>query len=143
MSYSSEQELLAREFEQWYRTVPADISPITEELGAQQARGAFEKKSALYRAAARGLDIKVFRHFPFFFECNAGQSRAQRAGEGLSGAMTILPDAGYAELRRRLERLDVALLPENPYVMNLECGAARVVSQGTDELRRQVHKAAE
>lgn len=143
MSYSSEQELLAREFEQWYRTVPADISPITEELGAQQARGAFEKKSALYRAAARGLDIKVFRHFPFFFECNAGQSRAQRAGEGLSGAMTILPDAGYTELRRRLERLDVALLPENPYVMNLECGAARVVSQGTDELRRQVHKSAE
>ena len=138
MSYSSEQELLKREFEQWYRTVPADVSSILDELNAQQGKGAFDKKVALYQAAARSLDVKVFRHFPFFFECNAGQSRAQRAGEGLSGYLLPEPGDDYRALRERLKRLDIALLPENPFIMNLECGAARVIAQGTDELRHQV-----
>lgn len=143
MSYSSEQELLVREFEQWYRTVPADVSSILDELNAQQGKGAFDKKAALYQAAARSLDVKVFRHFPFFFECNAGQSRAQRAGEGLSGYLLPEPGEDYRALRERLKRLDIALLPENPFIMNLECGAARVIAQGTDELRHQVRISAE
>ncbi len=145
MSYSDEHELLAREFEQWYRTVPADVSAIARELDAFRTKGAFERKSALYQAAARRLEIKVFRHFPFFFECNAGQSRAQRAGEGLSGYMlgALKPDADYAALRARLERLDLALLPDNPYIMNLECGAARVISRGTQGLRREIERSAE
>lgn len=145
MNYSDERELLVREFEQWYRTVPADVSPITEGLEARQPKGAFERKSALYKLAAERLDIKIFRHFPFFFECNAGQSTAAGAGEGLSGYMLgeLKPDAGYSELRQRLKRLDLALLPENPYIMNLECGAARIISQGTDGLRRQIEKSAE
>lgn len=145
MSYSDEHELLAREFEQWYRTVPADVSAIVKKLDALGPAGAFERKIALYRLAARELDIKVFRHFPFFFECNAGQSRAQRPGEGLSGYMlsALKPDAAYGELRARLERLDLALLPENPYIMNLECGAARAIARGTDGLRREIERSAE
>ncbi len=143
MSYSSEQELLAREFEQWYRTVPSNIDTITAEINSQPGKSAFEKKSALYRIAAQRLDIKIFRHFPFFFELNAGQSRAQNASEGLSGRLMQKPDAKYTELRDRLKRLDIALLPENPYIMNLECGAIHVISQGTDELRRQIHVSAE
>ena len=35
MSYSSEQELLAREFEQWYRTVPANVNQIVDEINSQ------------------------------------------------------------------------------------------------------------
>ena len=131
MSYSSEQELLAREFEQWYRTVPANVNQIVDEINSQPGKGAFDKKGALYRVAAQRLDIKVFRHFPFFFELSAGQSRAQRAVEGLSGLNIPKPTSEYDELKNRLKRLDLALLPENPYVMNLECGAARRLSAAT------------
>ena len=143
MSYSSEQELLAREFEQWYRTVPANVNQIVDEINSQPGKGAFDKKGALYRVAAQRLDIKVFRHFPFFFELSAGQSRAQRAVEGLSGLNIPKPTSEYDELKNRLKRLDLALLPENPYVMNLECGAAHVIEKGTDELRHQIHVSAE
>ncbi len=145
MSYSDEHELLAREFEQWYRTVPADVTAIVRELDALKPKSAFERKSALYQLAARKLDIKVFRHFPFFFECNAGQSRTQRVGEGLSGYMlgALKPDAGYTALRERLERLDLALMPDNPYIRTLAGGAARVIAQGTQGLRREIERSAE
>ena len=41
MSYSDEHELLAREFEQWYRTVPADVTAIVRELDALKPKSAF------------------------------------------------------------------------------------------------------
>ena len=94
--------------------------------------------------AAQRLDIKVFRHFPFFFELSAGQSRAQRAVEGLSGLNIPKPTSEYDELEKPARSgSDLALPPENPYVMNLECGAAHVIGKGTDELRHQIHVSAE
>ena len=144
MGNLADNELLVRELEQWYRTMPSDISYIVNEWNEAQHRGALARVSGLYALAADRLDIKVFRHFPLFFELNAGKSRAQRPSEGLAAALlpNCEPDEEYAALDETLRKSDLAQLPQRLDIPSLPDGGENVLRLGTDGLRAALNESA-
>ncbi|MHB9107187.1 MAG: pyruvate formate lyase family protein [Armatimonadota bacterium] len=85
MSFSAERELLEREVNAHYAQYPTDLSEIERELHAFCAEHReltpYEQKAHGYGVLAARCPVKVFRHFPFYFEFDTGRPRTS-LGEG-------------------------------------------------------------
>ncbi|NOZ22398.1 MAG: hypothetical protein GXP25_15060 [Planctomycetes bacterium] len=87
MSFLDERQLFEREFNEFYSTYPSDICEIRREMDKVSAGhpewSPRRRKALIYETAARRCRAKVFRHFPFYFELQAGRSRNRWGMEGI------------------------------------------------------------
>lgn len=85
MSFAAERELFEREMDAHYALYPTDLSEIERELHAFCAEHReltpYAQKAYGYGLLAARCPVKIFRHFPFYFEFDTGRPRTS-LGEG-------------------------------------------------------------
>ena len=79
MSFASEYALFRNEMDDHYATYLSDLSPVERELHDLSAKHPewlpYTRKAAGYRILSQRCPVKVFRHFPFYFELDVGKPR--------------------------------------------------------------------
>ena len=95
MSFQHERPQFEEELDAFYKTYPADVKEIEREMdtiSAQQPEWSpYRRKALTYEMAAAKCAVKVFRHYPFFFEIQTGRPRGAWGPHGLGGWMTRQP----------------------------------------------------
>ncbi len=88
MTSAPERAQCARELDAYYATYPTDLRALERELLEEYARHPewlpTDAKGYGYAVIARRCPVKVFRHFPFYFEIDVGKARTS-LGEGTVG----------------------------------------------------------
>ncbi len=95
MSFEDERAGFEKELEEYYATYPSDLSALEAELHALSAghpewRPA-QRKAAAYGVLAERCRVRVFRHFPFYFEMDTGRRRTDLGEGGVGGWMKREP----------------------------------------------------
>jgi formate C-acetyltransferase len=79
MRFTDERAEFERELDDYYSTYPTDISEIEAEVDRISDEhpdwGPCRRKAIIYQVAAERCPVKVFRHYPFFFELDTGLDR--------------------------------------------------------------------
>ena len=83
MSFASEYSLFRDEMDSHYSTYPTDLSSIERELHDLSAKHPewlpYTRKAAGYRILSQRCPVKIFCHFPFYFELDVGKTRTHSA----------------------------------------------------------------
>lgn len=95
MSFKEEQAQFEREVDEYYATYPRDLSGLEAELHALSAAHPewlpAQRKASGYAVIAERCRVKLFRHFPFYFELDTGRRRNDLGEGGLGGWMKREP----------------------------------------------------
>ena len=95
MSFQHERPQFEKELDEFYTTYPADVKEIEQEMDTISAQhpewSPYRRKALTYEMAAAKCAVKVFRHYPFFFEIQTGRPRGAWGPHGLGGWMTRQP----------------------------------------------------
>jgi len=114
MSFRSERLAFEREFEQYYASMPNDVSEIRGILDTENAAhpewSAFRRKRFIYEVISAHCPVTLFRHFPFYYEIGVGKPRRDLGTGGIGGWLKEQPfgkslaDTGAAFWRPYAER---------------------------------------
>ncbi len=89
MSFLLEREWFEAELDRYYAAFPSDLRHLEAALhelsAAHPAWLPAERKAAGYEFLASRCPVKVFRHFPFYFEFNVGKPRTDLGSGGVGG----------------------------------------------------------
>ena len=95
MSFQQERPQFEQELDAFYTKYPADVKDIEREMDSISSQhpewSPYRRKALTYQMAATQCDVKVFRHYPFFFEIQTGRPRGMWGPHGLGGWMTRQP----------------------------------------------------
>jgi len=95
MSFQDERPQFEQELDAFYTTYPADVKDIEQEMDTISAQhpewSPYRRKALTYEMAAAKCAVKVFRHYPFYFEIQTGRPRGAWGPHGLGGWMTRQP----------------------------------------------------
>ena len=96
-SFLDERAEFEREFDAFYSTYPVDVSDIVREMNGISAQHPewlpYRRKALIYETAARRCDVQVFRHYPFYFEIQAGRPRSSWGFAGIGAWLLGQPFA--------------------------------------------------
>ena len=91
MAFEDERAELEEELEAYYSAYPSDLSAVEEELHRVSAEhpewAPARRKAEGYAIVAERCRVKVFRHFPFYFELDTGRRRDDLGEGGVGGWM--------------------------------------------------------
>lgn len=77
--FTAERAKFERELDEYYNTYPTDMSKVEAKMDRVSAEhpewGPCRRKAIIYETAAELCPVKVFRHFPFFYELDTGLGR--------------------------------------------------------------------
>ncbi len=95
MTFLTERAHFAEELESYYAGYPTDYRILEQELHERSARHPewlpAQRKASGYALIAAHCPVKIFRHFPFYFELDTGRARTDLGEGGLGGWMTREP----------------------------------------------------
>jgi len=95
MPFLDERRQFEQELDAFYATYPSDVSHILREMDEASAQhpewSPYRRKAMVYEIIAAQCPVKVFRHFPFYFEINTGKQRTDLGGGGIGGWMKRQP----------------------------------------------------
>ncbi|HOM57257.1 MAG TPA: pyruvate formate lyase family protein, partial [Candidatus Latescibacteria bacterium] len=95
MGFREERTAFEREFEAYYSTLPNDVTDIRRRLDLESAANPewtpYRLKTLLYETIARECPVKVFRHFPFFYEIGVGKQRTDLGAGGIGAWLKEQP----------------------------------------------------
>ncbi|HOT35620.1 MAG TPA: pyruvate formate lyase family protein [Candidatus Latescibacteria bacterium] len=95
MGFREERTAFEREFEACYSTLPNDVTVMRSRLDAESAANPewtpYRLKTLLYETIARECPVKVFRHFPFFYEIGVGKQRTDLGAGGIGAWLKEQP----------------------------------------------------
>ena len=95
MSFMSERLLFEEELDTYYAEYPTDLSWLEHKLHDLSAQHPewlpYTRKASGYEILAQHCRVKVFRHFPFYFELDVGKSRRDLGAGGVGGWMKREP----------------------------------------------------
>jgi len=95
MSFQHERPQFEKELDEFYTTYPTDVKEDEREMNTISAQhpewSPYRRKALTYEMAAAKCAVKVFRHYPFFFEIQTGRPRGAWGAHGLGGWMTRQP----------------------------------------------------
>jgi len=91
MLFLNEREQFEHELDLHYAAYPSDLSHVEDELDEQSARHPewlpYRRKAMVYEVLASRCPIKLFRHFPFYFELDVGKPRTDLGAGGIGAWM--------------------------------------------------------
>ncbi|MFO7955858.1 MAG: pyruvate formate lyase family protein [Candidatus Brocadiia bacterium] len=77
--FTDERAEFERELDEYYSTYPTDMSEVEAEMDRVSAEhpewGPCRRKAIIYETVAELCPVKVFRHFPFYYELDTGLPR--------------------------------------------------------------------
>ncbi|HOF61773.1 MAG TPA: pyruvate formate lyase family protein [Candidatus Latescibacteria bacterium] len=95
MGFREERAAFEHEFEAYYSTLPNDVTDIRRRLDLESAANPewtpYRLKTLLYETIARECPVKVFRHFPFFYEIGVGKPRTDLGAGGIGAWLKEQP----------------------------------------------------
>ncbi|MBC8236427.1 hypothetical protein H8E77_43325 [bacterium] len=95
MSFQHERPQFEQELDAFYTKYPADVKEIEREMDTISAQhpewSPYRRKALTYEMAAAKCAVKIFRHYPFYFEIQTGRPRGAWGPHGLGGWMTRQP----------------------------------------------------
>jgi formate C-acetyltransferase len=161
MRFTEEYAQFEQELDEYYFTYPTDMSEVEAEMDRVSAAhpewGPCRRKAIIYEVAAERCPIKVFRHFPFYYELDTGLSRykwgSHRADLGGLGGWLMRQPKQMALKDRAAERLatawwELGLSSATPvfdfdhhcpgYDNVLRLGLNVIIAQAEDRLERGV-----
>jgi len=99
MPFLEERSAFERELDAHYAAYPSDVSRVEREMDEISARHPewlpYRRKAMAYETIAARCRVKVFRHFPFYFEMDTGRPRGGWGPCGLGGWMQRQPFARH------------------------------------------------
>ncbi len=113
MSFRDEFEAFHEEMDAFYSTYPANVEGLLAEMDRVSAEhpqwGPCRRKALIYETAARRCEVKVFRHFPYFYEVVGGRERHRWGFQGVGYWLRTQPpqqelaDRAGQQVWRRME----------------------------------------
>ena len=95
MSFIDERRQFEREFDEFYSTYPIDVSDVEREMDELSAAHPewlpYRRKALIYETAAKRCDVRVFRHYPFYFEAKTGRIRNWWGFDGIGSWLIRQP----------------------------------------------------
>lgn len=92
MTFIDERPQMEEELERFYHTYPVNVDEIEREMNEISSQHPewlpYRNKALIYEKAAARCRIKIFRHYPFYFELQTGRPRGAWGPHGLGGWMT-------------------------------------------------------
>jgi trans-4-hydroxy-L-proline dehydratase len=92
MSFFDKRPQMEEELERFYQAYPVNVGKIEREMNEISSRHPewlpYRNKALIYETAADRCSIKIFRHYPFYFELQTGRPRGAWGPHGLGGWMT-------------------------------------------------------
>ncbi|MGD2174313.1 MAG: pyruvate formate lyase family protein [Candidatus Brocadiaceae bacterium] len=160
MRFTEEYAQFEEELDSFYSTYPTDMSEVEAEMDRVSAEhpewGPCRRKAIIYETAAEMCPVKVFRHFPFFYELDTGLTRYRWGSHrhdigGIGAWMMRQPEQRELE-QWAAERLQPARglgLSHGPPVLDfdhhcvgydnvLEVGLEGIIQQAEQRLKRRV-----
>ena len=87
MAFLRERGAFEAELEAYYSDYPADTAELAQHMdviGAQHPEWLpYRRKALIYETVAERCAVKVFRHFPFYYEINTGKARTDLGAGGI------------------------------------------------------------
>ena len=95
MGFREERAAFEHEFEAYYSALPNDVAHLQSRLDLESASHPewtpYRLKALLYETIARECPVKVFRHFPFFYEIGVGKPRTDLGAGGVGAWLKEQP----------------------------------------------------
>lgn len=95
MSFLETRPRFEQELDTHYALYPTDVSDAERHMDAVSARhpewSSFRRKALLYETGVERCRVKVFRHFPFYFELDTGRMRTDLGAGGMGGWLKRQP----------------------------------------------------
>jgi len=126
MRFKQEYADLYEEMDGFYATYPVDISScvntMNSKLDEEPAINSYQRKAIIYETAAEQCAVKVFRHYPFYYEIISGRQRTRWGFDGIGGWHLGLPrfDSMKNEWLRYLDEFRGELLISGPAFYDLD-----------------------